>query len=141
MHCEFPPERALDPHMLTQHKVFSRAVDLIPPTMPGLPAPSAPPKILKPRGKVSRLNRGGYNLQDKLGWSPSEYEEVRSFVIHLALEHLNVQRSWKAQLTHKLKVVFSEAKSHYPVLDDYKGDWVVSDFLRGYLKNSSTRAN
>ncbi|KAG1787895.1 hypothetical protein EV424DRAFT_1339353 [Suillus variegatus] len=144
MHCEFPPERALDPPILTQHKVFSRAVDLIPPTMPGLPAPltsSAPPKILKPRGEVSRLNRGGYNLQEKLGWSLSEYEDIRSFVIHLAREHLNVQRSWKAQLTPKLKKVFSEAKSRYPVLDDYKDDWVVSDFLRVYLKNSSTRAN
>ncbi|KAG1797264.1 hypothetical protein EV424DRAFT_1546663 [Suillus variegatus] len=87
MHCEFPPERALDPPILTQHKVFSRAVDLIPPTMPGLPAPltlSAPPKILKPRGEVSHLNRGGYNLQEKLGWSLSEYEDIRSFIIHLA---------------------------------------------------------
>lgn len=68
-----------------------------------------------------------------------------------------MQRSWKAQLTPKLKKVFSEvntiasrlellyllhqAKSRYPVLDDYKDDWVVSDFLRVYLKNSSTRAN
>lgn len=84
MHCEFPPERALDPPILTQHKVFSRAVDLIPPTMPGLPAPltsSAPPKILKPRGEVSRLNRGGYNLQEKLGWSLSEYEDIRVGVL------------------------------------------------------------
>ncbi|KIK34536.1 hypothetical protein CY34DRAFT_97812, partial [Suillus luteus UH-Slu-Lm8-n1] len=86
---------------------------------------------------------GGYNLQEKLGWSLSEYEDVHigSFVIHLALEYLNVQRSWKAQLTPQLKVVFSEAKSPYPVLDDYKDDWVVSDFLWVYLKNSSTRTN
>ncbi|KAG2047880.1 hypothetical protein BDR06DRAFT_896600, partial [Suillus hirtellus] len=32
-------------------------------------------------------------------------------------------------------------KSCYPVLKDYKDDWVVSDFLRVYLKNSSTRMN
>ncbi|KAG2103652.1 hypothetical protein BD769DRAFT_1367248, partial [Suillus cothurnatus] len=115
-----------------------------PPAMPGLLAPltlSAPPKILKPRGEVSHLNRGGYNLQEKLGWSLSEYEEVRSFVIHLAHEHLNVRRSWKRQLVPKLLLVFSEAKSHYPVLKAYKDDWVVSDFLHVYLKNSSTQAN
>jgi len=53
--------------------------------MPGLPAPltsSAPPKILKPQGEVSRLNQGGYNLQEKLGWSLSEYEEVRICVCY-----------------------------------------------------------
>ncbi|KAG2094037.1 uncharacterized protein F5147DRAFT_585191, partial [Suillus discolor] len=144
MHCEFPPERPLDPPMLTLHKVFPREVNSIPPTMPGLPAPLTlfpPLKILKPRGEVSRLNQGGYNLQEKLGWSLSEYDEVRSFVIHLAREHLNVRRSWKMQLVPKLQLVFSEAKSRYPVLKDYKDDWVVSDFLRVYLKNSSTCAN
>ncbi|KAG2089149.1 uncharacterized protein F5147DRAFT_587320 [Suillus discolor] len=144
MHCKFPPERPLDPPVLTQHKVFPREVDSIPPIMPGLPAPLtlfASLNILKPRGKVSCLNRGGYNLQEKLGWSLSEYKEVCSFVIHLAHKHLNVQRSWKMQLVPKLQLVFSEAKSHYPVLKEYKDDWVVSDFLRVYLKNSSTRAN
>jgi len=52
--------------------------------MPGLLAPlilSAPPKILKPRGEVSHLNRGGYNLQEKLGWSLSEYKEVHVGVL------------------------------------------------------------
>ncbi|KAG2103036.1 hypothetical protein BD769DRAFT_1367410 [Suillus cothurnatus] len=161
MHCDFPPEHPLDPPVLTQHKVFPQEVNSIPPAMPGLPAPltlSAPPKILKPRGEVSRLNRGGHNLQEKLGWSLSEYEEVRSFVIHLAREHLNVRRSWKRQLVPKLHLVFSElntsyslsrvavyllhqAKSCYPVLKAYKDDWVVSDFLHVYLKNSSTRVN
>lgn len=33
--------------------------------------------ILKPRGEVSRINRGGYNLQEKLGWPATEYEEIR----------------------------------------------------------------
>ncbi|KAG1853459.1 hypothetical protein DFJ58DRAFT_660860 [Suillus subalutaceus] len=145
MHCEFPPERALDPPVLTQHKVFSREVNLIPPTMLGLPTPltsSAPPKILKPRGEVSCVNRGGYNLQEKLGWSLSEYEEVRSFVIHLAHEHLNFfQRRILITPCLELLYLLHQAKSRYPVLKAYKDDWVVSDFLQVYLKNSSTRAN
>ncbi|KAG1844675.1 hypothetical protein F4604DRAFT_1596060 [Suillus subluteus] len=142
MHCNFPPERAMSPPPITQHKVFQREVnsiavaqlDLLPSSL----IPSLPAKIPKPPGKVSRLKRGGYNLQETLGWSPLEYEEVRSFVIHLAREHLSVKKTWKSQLSQNLKLVFQEAKKRYPILNDYDGDWVVSDVLRVFLKNSST---
>ena len=33
--------------------------------------------ISKPHGEVSRISRGGYNLQEKLGWSATDYEEIR----------------------------------------------------------------
>ncbi|KAG2119221.1 hypothetical protein BD769DRAFT_1362216, partial [Suillus cothurnatus] len=92
-------------------------------------------------GKVSCLNQGGYNLQEKLGWSLSEYEEVCSFIIHLVYKPLNMRRSWKRQLVPKLHLVFLEAKSCYPVLKAYKDDWVVLDFSCVYLKNSSTHVN
>ena len=32
--------------------------------------------ISKLCGEVSRINRGGYNLQEKLGWQLNEYEEI-----------------------------------------------------------------
>ncbi|KAG1848399.1 hypothetical protein C8R48DRAFT_663497 [Suillus tomentosus] len=145
MHCNFPPERAMSPPLLTQHKVFQKEVNLIAVTqldlLPGPLIPSLPPKISKPPGEVSRLKQGGYNLQETLGWSPLEYEEVRSFVIHLACEHLSVKKTWKSQLPENLKLVFQKAKQCYPILHDYDGDWVASDVLRVFLKNSSTRIN
>ncbi|KAG1873076.1 hypothetical protein F4604DRAFT_1582707 [Suillus subluteus] len=158
MHCNFPPERAMSPPPITQHKVFQREVnsiavaqlDLLPSSL----IPSLPAKIPKPPGKVSRLKRGGYNLQETLGWSPLEYEEVRSFVIHLAREHLSVKKTWKSQLSQNLKLVFQEVNAGIglcfemiltcpgqetlSILNDYDGDWVVSDVLRVFLKNSST---
>jgi hypothetical protein len=81
MHCNFLPERALTPPPITQHKVFLREVNSVAVTHLGLPpgplAPSPLPKMSKPPGEVGRLKRGGYNLQETLGWSPLEYEEVR----------------------------------------------------------------
>lgn len=35
--------------------------------------------IPKPHGEVSRLSRGGYNLEEALGWSKAEYNSVQVF--------------------------------------------------------------
>ena len=47
------------------------------PAVVALSGPVSKVLIPKPRGKVSRINRGGYNLQEKLGWPPFEYEVIR----------------------------------------------------------------
>lgn len=86
IHCEFPPERSYTPPPLTQHRVFSRSSDPSsdaaerPTPAALLPIPLSM-KIPKPRGEVSRISRGGYNLQEALGWPASEYEETRVRVL------------------------------------------------------------
>ncbi|KAG2033321.1 hypothetical protein BDR03DRAFT_872271, partial [Suillus americanus] len=82
--------------------------------------------------------RGGYNLQEKLGWSPLEYEEICNFVTHLTNEYLKVDKMWRRQVKCSLIVVYAEAKKRYPILRDYEGDWAVGDMLHIYLKNSSS---
>ncbi|KAG2091928.1 hypothetical protein BD769DRAFT_1371114 [Suillus cothurnatus] len=147
IHCEFPPERTCTPPPLTQHRVFPRDADssaLDPSQTNPFAAQSLvpnplPSKIPKPRGEVTRISRGGYNLQMTLGWPVADYEETRSFVVHLAHEHLNVNKSWKRQNQSYLQVVYSEAVKRYPILDRYHDNWVVGDMLRMFLKNSCTR--
>ena len=77
----FPPERSATPLPLTQHKIFAREdLDLPPAVPPGsreVRGPQVKVLILKPRGEVSRISRGGYNLHDKLGWPAADYEEIR----------------------------------------------------------------
>ncbi|KIJ09722.1 hypothetical protein PAXINDRAFT_17198 [Paxillus involutus ATCC 200175] len=141
----FPPERAISPPALTQHKVFPReefpALQIQELVSSTATVTQARVLIPKPRGEVSRINRGGYNLQDKLGWPAVEYDEIRTFVIHLAREHLNLRKPWGRQIKEQLQIVFVKSKERYPLLQEYEGDWVVSDFLRVYLKNSSGRTS
>ena len=47
------------------------------PLEPVTSGPSRPRKIPKPPGEVTRLNRGGYNLQDKLNVSPTQYKIIQ----------------------------------------------------------------
>ncbi|KAG2341224.1 hypothetical protein BDR05DRAFT_949826 [Suillus weaverae] len=141
IHCEFPPERGYSPPPLMQHQVFSHdtdssspdGVEQIPPAVP------LPSKIPKPRGEVSRLSRGGYNLQETLGWPASEYEETHAFVSQLAREYLKVHKSWRLQAKPQLVIVYAEAQKQYPILERYEGSWVVGDMLHIFLKNSCSR--
>ncbi|KAG2115432.1 hypothetical protein BD769DRAFT_1322689, partial [Suillus cothurnatus] len=93
-------------------------------------------KIPKPQGEVSRISRGGYNLQEALGWPAAEYEETRAFVSQLAREYLKVNKSWRFQAQPKLALVYTEAQKRYPILERYDGSWVVGDMLHIFLKNS-----
>lgn len=135
---KFSPERAITPPPLTQHRIFLREEAEVTaecqsePVRIGSAAPQSKMLILKPRGDVSRISRGGYNLQDKLGWPPNEYEEVRvsmihvyqiwslstqqAFIVHLAREHLAVRKPWSRQLKEQLQIVFVKVGSHPLVL-------------------------
>jgi hypothetical protein len=132
IHCEFPPERTYTPPQLTQHKVFTLDADSsarLNSSLAQAPVPTAArSKIPKPRGEVSRINRGGYNLQDTLGWPSSEYEEIRvsdlcncnfsllcpvisqNFVTHLAREYLKLNKSWSKQSKSSVTVLYQEVR-------------------------------
>ena len=77
----FPPERSTTLPPLTQHKIFAHEDSNLPAAAPPGPrefrGPQVKVLIPKPHGEVSRINRGGYNLQDKLGWPAADYEEIR----------------------------------------------------------------
>lgn len=123
----FSPERGVTPPPLTQHRTFPRNDRPVESERNPLPTETVQTKtkILKPRGEVSRINRGGYNLQEKLGWPATDYEEVRvsnspsplivhymmsgqTFVIQLAREHLSIAKPWSKQKQESLKAVFVE---------------------------------
>lgn len=38
--------------------------------------------IAKPHGEVSRISRGGYNLEEALGWSKADYTAVQVFLLY-----------------------------------------------------------
>ncbi|KAG0692289.1 hypothetical protein DFH29DRAFT_817803, partial [Suillus ampliporus] len=142
IHCKFPTECSYTPPPLTQHRVFSRDTDSSSPDaaeqilpVAQLPDP-LPSKIPKPRGEVSCISRGGYNLQEALGWPASEYEETHAFVLQLAHEYLKINKSWKLQAQPRLAIVYTEAQKRYPILEHYDGNWAVGDMLRIFLKNS-----
>ena len=72
----FLKEELLICRPLTFTRVFIREI----PSSPDAPprsGSSRPRKIPKPPGEVTRLNRGGYNLQDKLNFSQAHYKEVQ----------------------------------------------------------------
>ncbi|KAG1811325.1 hypothetical protein EV424DRAFT_1327709, partial [Suillus variegatus] len=121
---------------LMQHQVFSHDTD--PSSPDGIeqipPAVPLPSKIPKPRGEVSRLSWGRYNLQETLGWPASEYEETRAFVSQLAHEYLKVHKSWRLQAQPQLVIVYAEVGSG--LTDGYEGSWVVGDMHHIFLKNS-----
>ena len=85
-HSVFPLEHGVTPAPLMQHKIFPRE-DVEHPAGLQNPEPIPPSSgkvlILKPQGEVSRINWGGYNLQDKLGWPSAEYEEIQVSIIVL----------------------------------------------------------
>ncbi|KLO04504.1 hypothetical protein SCHPADRAFT_1003275 [Schizopora paradoxa] len=96
-------------------------------------------EIPKPPGEVSRISRGGYNLEEKLGWSKSEYGKVQKGIRELAKAHLNMTAILSEQDENSLKTVFQLAKLQHPILNDYIGDWALEDFLSIMLKNSADR--
>ena len=56
------------------------------------PSSSRPRKIPKPPGEVTRLNRGGYNLQDKLTVSQACYKaiQVSSYLVLISTSSLTI---------------------------------------------------
>jgi hypothetical protein len=80
-HSIFAPEHAITPDTLTQHKAFpceEPSTNAVVQGQEPVIAAATPTiaLICKPRGEVSWINRGIYNLQDRLGWPAAEYEEI-----------------------------------------------------------------
>ncbi|KLO04612.1 hypothetical protein SCHPADRAFT_812803, partial [Schizopora paradoxa] len=89
--------------------------------------------IPKPHGEVSRLSRGGYNLEEALGWSKVEYTKVQKGIREIAKDHLDLTSILSEQ--DSFSGLRTQAKERFPVLEEYQNDWATEDFLFIMLKN------
>ncbi|KAJ3797278.1 hypothetical protein GGU11DRAFT_756849 [Lentinula aff. detonsa] len=90
--------------------------------------------IPKPPGEVGRPNRGGYSLYPVLGWPKKKYDKVKDFINNLVEEHLNCELPMSAQRRGDIKKVQTEAATKFVFLKEYRGLWVIDDFIRNHLK-------
>jgi len=67
---------------------------------------SISPLIPKPRGEAGKVNSGGYNLENALGWTEKRYEEFDVSCIYYIDKKLLIlwQKYIKAQVAEKLDV-------------------------------------
>ncbi|KAH8984086.1 hypothetical protein EDB86DRAFT_3084788 [Lactarius hatsudake] len=151
LQCRFSPE-LVSPFTHAMKLVFAKLDNgptdgtlRSPPLSPLTPI--APTSLIpKPSGEVACVNRGGYTLRDVLeqehGWEDGLYYKIRERVCCLADEYLETSLPYSAQAEQpdRLALVCKTASKEYPILLKYKGNWVVHDYLRIYLKNSSQKA-
>ncbi|KAL0059702.1 hypothetical protein AAF712_013535 [Marasmius tenuissimus] len=92
------------------------------------------PKIPKPEGEAGRPKRGGYNLEEKLGWDSKVLSQVKSFVKDQVLSKLNCSAPFTSQPPDKLEEIRASAIDKFPMLMRYEDCWAVDDFIRCHLK-------
>ncbi|THH11687.1 hypothetical protein EW146_g7956 [Bondarzewia mesenterica] len=136
-HARFSPERLLIPPVLSVRTVFLPETDRQLASAVGNHVEPGSTLIPKPNGEVTRLNRDGYNLKSILNWAEDMYELIMASIHGLASQYLRVENTFSKQDNMKLTLVRAKAEEIYPILKNYEDGWVVDDFLRIFLKNSS----
>ncbi|KAF8882343.1 hypothetical protein CPB84DRAFT_1770996 [Gymnopilus junonius] len=96
--------------------------------------------IPKPEGEAGRPGRGGYNLEQTLGWPKKEYEHIKKFMKKLVEEHLEPSKNFSSQSLSSLANVRALASDRFPALRNYADHWPVMDFIRLELKYTCGRA-
>ncbi|KAJ3746904.1 hypothetical protein EV360DRAFT_89981 [Lentinula raphanica] len=94
--------------------------------------------IPKPPGEVGRPNRGGYSLFPVLGWPKKKYDKVKLFINDLVEKHLDCTAPMSDQPLESVKKVRAQAVEKFVFLKDYRGLWVIDDFIRNHLKYRKT---
>ncbi|KAI6132498.1 NUC121 domain-containing protein [Pisolithus croceorrhizus] len=97
-------------------------------------------KIPKPNGEVGQPGRGGYNLEDQLGWGRDGFKNLKRFVKKAVRKHLDPTKCRSLQNRRALETVNKTAIAEFPDLDDFEGCWPVQDLVLLQLKYSSFRA-
>ncbi|KIK50920.1 hypothetical protein GYMLUDRAFT_252537 [Collybiopsis luxurians FD-317 M1] len=90
--------------------------------------------IPKPLGEVGRLGHGGYTLTKVLAWPPKKYEKVKRFIGNLVEKQLDCELIWSDQPPERLKKIQELAIEKHTILKQYRGLWVVDNFIQGALK-------
>ncbi|KAJ3902049.1 hypothetical protein F5879DRAFT_924162 [Lentinula edodes] len=92
-------------------------------------------KIEKPTGGVGKPGRGGYNLlRVALKWPEKRFNEVKKFIDETVEAKLDCLQPLGKQRYLKLEEVRTLAVAKFSFLEEYRGDWVVYDFIRCRLK-------
>ncbi|KAK1234360.1 hypothetical protein PQX77_002434 [Marasmius sp. AFHP31] len=90
--------------------------------------------IKKPKGECGRPGTGGYNLEKKLDWTNTRFEEVKDFVRDQVLRSLDCKLSFTKQSQAKIKKIKQKTLAKFPFLCQYKNLWPVDDFILGIVK-------
>ncbi|KIM57177.1 hypothetical protein SCLCIDRAFT_29021 [Scleroderma citrinum Foug A] len=91
-------------------------------------------KIPKPSGEAGRPGRGGYNLQDQLGWSNEEFKTMKRFVHKEIKKRLDLTKCRSLQERKAMEVIRDLAITKFPDLNDFEDCWPVLDLIQLRLK-------
>ncbi|KAG6370125.1 hypothetical protein JVT61DRAFT_12425 [Boletus reticuloceps] len=86
-------------------------------------------KIPKPAGEAGRPGRGGYNLEEQIGWGETEFKNLKCLAHKLIKKHLDVSQSRTAQSLSAIKTVKQQMLKAYPMLDSFESCWPVDDLI------------
>ncbi|KAJ3859656.1 hypothetical protein EV359DRAFT_86170 [Lentinula novae-zelandiae] len=92
-------------------------------------------KIPKLSGEVGQPTRGGYNLCIKLGWADDRFDDVEKFINEIVGRKLDATQRFDQQSLSDIKELGDMAIRRYPFLNEYRGNWVVHDFIKCNLKH------
>ncbi|KAF9063340.1 hypothetical protein BDP27DRAFT_1426948 [Rhodocollybia butyracea] len=93
-----------------------------------------PRMIRKPRGQVSRLARGGYNLDEAVGWTVEQSDELKKYIKHAVEAELDCTLPFTRQPRSSIISIRQAALFRFPWLMSYTNLWVVNDLVRRRLQ-------
>ncbi|KAL0063777.1 hypothetical protein AAF712_009334 [Marasmius tenuissimus] len=93
-----------------------------------------PTTIPKPEGEAGRPRRGGYNLEEQLGWEEKFFKQVKSFVKQAVIDKLDPLVPFTSQPSGQLQEIRDMTTAEFPALRRYVDCWVVDDLIRCLLK-------
>ncbi|KAF9470789.1 hypothetical protein BDN70DRAFT_939425 [Pholiota conissans] len=96
--------------------------------------------IPKPLGEAGRPGRGGYNLEEALGWESKDFKRIKKYVHTLIKAFLDPSQCFKAQDELKLNEVRDMVTKRYPILQEYTASWPAVDMIRLRLKYTAACA-
>ncbi|KAI6039484.1 hypothetical protein EDC04DRAFT_2603147 [Pisolithus marmoratus] len=102
--------------------------------------PGADNKIPKLSGEVGRPGRGGYNLEEQLGWGEDGFKCLKKSVNKAIKNHLDTTKCRSQQNRKALITVCDLATAKFPDLDGFANRWPIFDLIQMRLKYLSSRA-
>ncbi|KAI6013657.1 hypothetical protein PISMIDRAFT_19400 [Pisolithus microcarpus 441] len=97
-------------------------------------------KIPKPSGEAGRPGRGGYNLEDQLGWGEDGFKSLKRFVNKAIKKQLDTTKCRSQQDRQALDTVCNLVTAEFPDMDSFENCWPVLNLIQMRLKYLSSRA-
>ncbi|KAI6039384.1 hypothetical protein EDC04DRAFT_3140905 [Pisolithus marmoratus] len=107
-------------------------------TIENLPSDSEHSESSPAPSESSRPGRGGYNLEEQLGWGEDGFKRLKKFVNKAIKNHLDTT---KCRSQHNRKALITVCDlSEFPDLDGFANHWPIFDLIQMCLKYLSSRA-